>query len=61
MHFDMLCELADVGFMAVGDEGGFKKVIDPTARVFEYTSPLGFKNLKEPNHSMLKHYGLLGL
>eukprot|EP00435_Cladocopium_sp_Y103_P060256 s1341_g22.t1 len=24
--------------MAVGDEGGFKKVVDPTARVFEYTS-----------------------
>lgn len=31
---------ADVGFMAVGDEGGFKKVVDPTARVFEYTSLL---------------------
>lgn len=24
--------------MAVGDEGGFKKVVDPTARIFEYTS-----------------------
>jgi hypothetical protein len=24
--------------MAVGDEGGFKKGVDPTARVFEYTS-----------------------
>lgn len=30
--------MQDVGFMAVGDEGGFKKVVDPTARVFEYTS-----------------------
>ena len=29
---------ADVGFMAVGETGGFKKVIDPTARIFEYTS-----------------------
>lgn len=30
--------MQDVGFMAVGEEGGFKKVVDPSARVFEYTS-----------------------
>ncbi|CAE7229894.1 unnamed protein product [Symbiodinium sp. CCMP2592] len=30
--------MQDVGFMAVGKEGGFKKVVDPSARVFEYTS-----------------------
>ncbi|CAK9026675.1 unnamed protein product [Durusdinium trenchii] len=30
--------MQDVGFMAVGETGGFKKVIDPTARIFEYTS-----------------------
>eukprot|EP00439_Symbiodinium_sp_Y106_P016519 s2446_g2.t1 len=30
--------MQDVGFMAVGEEGGFKKVVDPSARVFEYRS-----------------------
>ncbi|CAE7253365.1 unnamed protein product, partial [Symbiodinium pilosum] len=29
--------MQDVGFMAEAEGGGFKKVIDPTARVFEYT------------------------
>jgi len=30
--------MQDVGFMAIGEGGGFMKVVDPTARVFEYTS-----------------------